>query len=80
MKRKLPLLLAALLVAGRSPAEVIEAGLLIVGGSESACAAAIQAARLGVKNIVLVNDIGWLGGQFSAEGVGCLDEWIVVNG
>jgi hypothetical protein len=29
---------------------------------------------------VLVNDIGWLGGQFSAEGVGCLDEWIVVDG
>jgi hypothetical protein len=80
MKRKLPLLVAALLVAGSCPAEVIEADLLIVGGSESACAAAIQAARLGVRKIVLVNDIGWLGGQFSAEGVGCLDEWIVVNG
>ncbi|MBE7494577.1 MAG: FAD-dependent oxidoreductase [Verrucomicrobiaceae bacterium] len=69
------LLLPALLTA-----EVIETDLLIVGGNESACAAAIQAARLGVKNIVLVNDIDWLGGQFSAEGVGCLDEWIVVNG
>jgi hypothetical protein len=61
-------------------AEVIETELLIVGGNESACAAAIQASRLGVKHIVLVNDIGWLGGQFSAEGVGCLDEWIVVGG
>lgn len=69
------LLLPALLAA-----EIIETDLLIVGGNESACAAAIQAARLGVKHIVLVNDIDWLGGQFSAEGVGCLDEWIVVNG
>ena len=58
----------------------IEADLLIVGGNESACAAAVQAARLGVKRIVLVNDIEWLGGQFSAEGVGCLDEWTTVNG
>ncbi len=61
-------------------AEVIETDLLIVGGNESACAAAIQAARLGVKKIVLVNDIDWLGGQFSAEGVGCLDEWTTING
>lgn len=61
-------------------AETIEADLLIVGGSESACAAAIQASRLGVKKIVLVNDIDWLGGQFSAEGVGCMDEWTVING
>ncbi|MES2737420.1 MAG: FAD-dependent oxidoreductase [Verrucomicrobiota bacterium] len=61
-------------------AEVVEADLLIVGGGESACAAAVQAARLGVKKIVLVNDITWLGGQFSAEGVGCLDEWTTVEG
>lgn len=60
-------------------AEVLEADLLIVGGNESACAAAVQAARLGVGKIVLVNDIEWLGGQFSAEGVGCPDEWTVVN-
>ncbi|WP_395752630.1 FAD-dependent oxidoreductase [Prosthecobacter sp.] len=61
-------------------AATLEADLLIVGGNESACAAAVQAARLGVKNIVLVNDIDWLGGQFSAEGVGCPDEWTGVNG
>ena len=46
---------------------------------EACRAAAAQAARLGVKKIVLVNDIDWLGGQFSAEGVGCPDEWTVVN-
>ena len=42
--------------------------------------AAVQAARLGVKRIVLVNDIDWLGGQFSAEGVGCMDEWTAYRG
>jgi hypothetical protein len=67
----LPVLLAA---------EVVDADLLIVGGNESACAAAVQAARLGVKRIVLVNDIDWLGGQFSSEGVGCLDEWTTIEG
>ena len=47
--------------------DVGEADLLIVGGTESGCAAAVQAARMGVKKIILVNDIEWLGGQFSAE-------------
>jgi len=58
----------------------LETDLLIVGGNESACAAAVQGARRGVKKIVLVNDIDWLGGQFSAEGDGCPDEWTGVNG
>ncbi len=54
--------------------QVVEADLLVVGGTESGCAAAVQAARMGVKRIVLVNDIDWLGGQFSAEGLGAIDE------
>ncbi len=41
--------------------EAKDTDLLIVGGDESGCAAAIQAARLGVKRIVLINDIEWLG-------------------
>ncbi len=52
----------------------VEADLLVVGGTESGCAAAVQAARMGVKRIVLVNDIDWVGGQFSAEGLGAIDE------
>ncbi|MFP6765681.1 MAG: FAD-dependent oxidoreductase, partial [Planctomycetaceae bacterium] len=52
----------------------IHADLLVVGGTESGCAAAVQAARMGVRRIVLVNDIDWLGGQFSAEGLGAIDE------
>ena len=42
MKLLLPLLLLPSLLT----AEVIEADLLIVGGNESACAAAVQAALL----------------------------------
>ena len=71
--------LPLLLLPGLLHAEVLDADLLVVGGNESACAAAVQAARLGVKKVVLVNDIDWLGGQFSAEGVGCVDEWTGVN-
>jgi len=73
-------LLFSLLLPLPCRAEEIEADLLVVGGGESGCAAAVQAARLGVKRVVLVNDIDWLGGQFSAEGVGCPDEWTVVDG
>jgi len=52
----------------------LRADLLVVGGTESGCAAAVQAARMGVTNIVLVNDIEWLGGQFSAEALAAIDE------
>lgn len=52
----------------------LTADLLVVGGTESGCAAAVQAARMGVTNIVLVSDIAWLGGQFSAEALAAIDE------
>lgn len=71
------LFLAATGVIGRVSAgaeQTIETDLLVVGGTESACAAAVQAARMGVKRIVLVNDIRWLGGQFSAEALVAIDE------
>ncbi len=77
------LLLGSLAVSASArlaAAEPIECDLLIVGGNEAGVAAAVQAARLGVPRIVLVNDIAWLGGQFSAEGVGCVDEWTVYRG
>lgn len=73
------LLLLAGALRGAAP-ETRHADLLVVGGNESAVACAVQAARLGVPRIVLVNDIEWLGGQFSAEGVGCLDEWTTFDG
>ncbi len=58
----------------RANDNALNADLLVVGGTESGCAAAIQAARMGVQSIVLVNDIEWLGGQFSAEALVAIDE------
>lgn len=55
-------------------AEEIETDLLIVGGTESGWAAAIQAARLGVSKIVIVHDGQWLGGQFTEQALACVDE------
>jgi hypothetical protein len=59
--------------------ETVDADLLVVGGDESGCAAAVQAARLGVARVVLVNDIDWLGGQFCTQGIGPIDEWTIVE-
>lgn len=66
------LFLCAFVVRGQT--KELSADLLIVGGTESGWAAAIQAARMGVSNIVVVNDIEWLGGQFTAEAVSAVDE------
>ena len=60
--------------------EEMRVDLLICGGDESGCAAAVQAARMGVKRIALVNDIDWLGGQFCTQGIGPMDEWTLVSG
>ncbi len=84
IRGQLRLLFAALLAFGprafAAEPQRIEADLLVVGGNESGVAAAVQAARLGVKRVVLVSDIVMLGGQFSAEGVGNVDEWTTVKG
>lgn len=58
----------------------VEVDLLVVGGGESAVAAAVQGARLKVPRVAIVNDIDWWGGQFSAEGVGAVDEWTLYRG
>lgn len=78
MRITLLTLLTLVVVSGElRGAEAIkrDCDLLIVGGGESGVAAAVQAARLGVPRIVLVNDCHWLGGQFTAEGLGAVDEW-----
>ena len=56
------------LAASVGAEQVIEADLLIVG-QRPGCAAAVQAARLGVQHRAGERH-EWLGGQFSAEGVG----------
>ena len=58
----------------RSSADPVECDLLIVGGTESGWAAAIQAARLGVKKIIIVHDGDWLGGQYTEQALACVDE------
>jgi hypothetical protein len=52
----------------------IHTDLLIVGATESGWAAAIQAARQGVKSITLVHDGAWLGGQYTEQSLACVDE------
>ncbi|MBI2481668.1 MAG: FAD-dependent oxidoreductase, partial [Planctomycetia bacterium] len=52
----------------------LKTDLLIVGGTESGWAAAIQAARLGVPSITIVHDGQWLGGQFTEQSLVCVDE------
>ena len=52
----------------------VHADLLIVGGTESGWAAAIQAARLGVEKIIIVHDGEWLGGQYTEQALACVDE------
>ncbi len=73
-------LLLAVSIPALAQSQAIKADLLVVGGNESAVAAAVQAARMGVAKIALVNDIDWLGGQFSSEGVGAVDEWTLYKG
>lgn len=67
------LTLAFLLTLTARSAE-ISADLLIVGSTESGWAAAIQAARMGVKSIAIVHDGEWLGGQYTEQALACVDE------
>ncbi len=72
----LTLLLSAETCGGppRTTPREIQTDLLIVGGTESGWAAAIQAARMGVRSITIVHDGSWLGGQFTEQGLACVDE------
>jgi hypothetical protein len=58
----------------QSGVEAFDTDLLIVGGTESGWAAAIQAARLGVASITIVHDGQWLGGQYTEQALACVDE------
>ncbi|MEO1593261.1 MAG: FAD-dependent oxidoreductase, partial [Cyanobacteria bacterium J06632_22] len=52
--------------------EVLNADVLVVGGGTGGTAAAIQAARCGVRT-VLVSEFPWLGGMLTAAGVSAPD-------
>ncbi len=66
--------LLTLLLSSLAAAETLQTDLLIVGGTESGWAAAIQAARMGCKSITVVHDGPWLGGQYTEQGLVCVDE------
>ena len=53
-------------------AQTHEADLLIIGGGASGTTAGIQAARMGVKTLI-VEETGWLGGMLTAAGVSAID-------
>ncbi len=46
--------------------------VLVVGGGCGGAAAAVQAARMGVK-VILADEIPWLGGMMTSAGVSCMD-------
>lgn len=54
------------------PVTYLEAPVLVVGGSTSGVMAGIQAARLGVKTL-LVEEGPWLGGMLTSAGVSAID-------
>lgn len=67
-------LLSAFSRPGQAEVLTISCDLLIVGGTESGWAAAIQAARMDVEKIVIVHDGEWLGGQYTEQALACVDE------
>lgn len=67
-------------MSGANTRDVLSCDLLIVGGTDSATPAAAQAARMGVERIIVVNDIEWFGGQWSAAGLSMIDEFAMYRG
>ena len=57
------------LVSCSAPEQV---DVLVVGGGASGTAAGIQAARMGVRSMVL-EETPWIGGMLTAAGVSCVD-------
>jgi NADPH-dependent 2,4-dienoyl-CoA reductase/sulfur reductase-like enzyme len=68
------LVYAALWAAGTLEAVVIQADIVVSGGSFSACAAALAAARTQPDaQVLLIEPTDWLGGQATSQGVSAID-------
>ena len=65
--------LAVLPVARLAPEHTENCEVLIAGGGTGGVAAALAAARAG-RNVVLLEETDWIGGQMTAQGVSALDE------
>jgi len=65
--------LAVLPVARIGPEHTESCEVLIAGGGTGGVAAALAAARAG-RNVVLLEETDWIGGQMTAQGVSALDE------
>ena len=68
--RLFPAMLLVGVMASCSPLEQVD--VLVVGSGASGTAAGIQAARMGVKTIVL-EETPWIGGMLTSAGVSCVD-------
>ena len=72
MKMKSKIAAAFLMLALSSCSAPEQVDVLIAGGGVSGTAAGIQAARMGVRTMVL-EETPWLGGMLTSAGVSCVD-------
>ncbi|PTQ93242.1 FAD dependent oxidoreductase [Mucilaginibacter yixingensis] len=72
MTKKLPVLLFILFFVATTFAETIKTNVLVVGGTASGTAAAVQSARSKVKTM-LIEPGPWLGGEMTAGGMCILE-------
>lgn len=61
-------LLAIILLPALASAETLQTALLTVSGAESG-----WAARMDCKSVTIVHDGPWLGGQYTEQGLVCVD-------
>jgi len=64
---------AVVAVPAAAPAREIACDVLVVGGGTGGVAAALAAARRG-RQVHLIEETDWIGGQLTAQGVSALDE------
>ena len=60
-------------VRARDPDQVVQADVIVAGGSTAAMVAAFTSAETGTET-VLIEPTNWVGGQFTASGVPAVDE------
>ena len=65
-------LILAVMTSACQPKFTREVDVLVIGGTTSGASAGIQAARMGVKTLI-VEETPWLGGMLTAAGVSCVD-------